>query len=93
MTMMYRLHQKWYTDLVFNLLYSGDLSVWDSNWSGTDSDLVPVGHFCAVGTGSVRVLGGLWKNHSCTEGGRRRCVRISILMLPSDRPPAMSLTF
>lgn len=79
--MIDQLHQRWYTKLVFNLLYSGDLSVLDSNWNRTGSDLVLVGHCCAVSIGSVRVLGGLSNNHSCGGGGGVCGLALSIASL------------
>lgn len=91
--MIDQLHQRWYTKLVFNLLYSGDLSVLDSNWKRIGSDLVLVGHCCAVSIGSVRVLEGLSNNHSCVVVGGRRCVWTSNCVLPHYRPLGMSITF
>lgn len=91
-TKIYRLHQRWCAELVCNVLCSGDLSVLDSSWSRTDSDLVQVGHFFVVSVGSVGVLGGLWINHCYTESGRQRCVWVSHSILPGCGPVSGSIT-
>lgn len=50
-------HQRQGTELVFDLLHSGDLSALDSDWNRTDLDLLQVGHFYAINIGSMKVLG------------------------------------